>query len=111
MIITAYQDRLRRGRWLQEHGHVHVNGGLGSFDVDSQYSPGKKYQVHIDTDGPDVTFIQCNCPDCQRMQAAIDSILDSGETRFHPGISHLYGDAFCKHEAACMIEMGLLEAQ
>jgi len=106
-IITAYQDRVRRGKQLLAGGHVEQNGEPGKFDVASQFGTGQyRVQIAVEDGGP--VSIKCTCPDCQKMQAAIDHIIDYDGTQFHPGISHLYGDALCKHGVACLIEMGFL---
>lgn len=106
-LITAYQDRIRRGVHLFTNGHVQPSNEPGSFDVASQFSA-SIYHVQVAVEDGGLVSIKCDCPDCRKMQEAIDHIIDYGGTQFHPGISHLWGDALCKHGVACLIEMGFL---
>ena len=110
-VTTAFQFRLRRARALVDSGAVCLNGGPGSFDVQSQSDPEQKYhvQVSIDPESQDVTATHCDCPDWQTMWLNLEEwIAETGKDP-HPGISHINYSPLCKHVGAALIQLGVLE--
>jgi hypothetical protein len=110
VIKTAFQMRLKRARELVKAHAVQSNGHVGHFLVHSQSSD-EEYDVtvHVDHNGQTVMRTQCQCPDWENMNQAMNWWFEETGQSPHPGISHVDYCPACKHTLAVLIEQGVIE--
>ena len=118
MRAIAYRNRVLKAQRMFAAGAVHRNGGEHEYDVDSQSTPGKQYNVELkyversqrgyrydELDGT-----HCTCPDFKRQEHLLELYEAEGvDPPWEPAFIVEGGVRYpvCKHVLAALREEGM----